>query len=293
MGVEATSVVVDSATQATATWAKGVPTTSSATQIPKLYFVETNQYVASTGACTPKTRASVRSDAEAVAATGADKCAALCDAKPSCAAYHWITADTKCSLWTASDGVKGAGDAAATCQVKVNKPATIYAISTVALANAFSLTSSTTGLECSFAGGCKYEVQGSAGLSSLLEASPAHNYIKVCEKKCELIAADSTATAAWCQTPGVSTTYSNAEFGIEKQSPRLDSGKYFASDPAEAYKAFNNVLTDTVAYVDTAGCEVGMEFKAGYVGMITQAKVFLNEIARATTIARYVDKLEF
>jgi hypothetical protein len=132
--------------------------------------------------------------------------------------------------------------------VETGKVATIYAISTTVLTKAFSLTSSSTGLECSFAGGCKYKVEGTAGLTSLLKSSSATNYIKVCEKKCELIAADSTSTATWCKTPGVSTTYSNANYGIEKQSERLDSGKYFATNQDEAYKAFNNVLTDTIAY---------------------------------------------
>lgn len=223
MGVEATSVVIDSATQATATFAMGVPTTSLTTHIPKLYFVETK------------------------------------------------TVDSKV----------------------VMKVPTIYAISTTALTKAFALTSSSTGLECSFAGGCKYKVVGTSGLTSLLKTDSATNYIKVCEKKCELITADSTSTETYCKTPGVSTTYSNTNYGIERQSDRLDSGKYFATVQEEAYKAFNNVLTDTVAYTSNAGCHVGMEFKAGYVGMITQVKVFLNEINRSKTIAYYVNKLEF
>jgi len=36
-----------------------------------------------------------------------------------------------------------------------------------------------------------------------------------------------------------------------------------------------------------------MEFKPGYVGMLSQVKVFLNEINRATTIKYFVNKLEF
>lgn len=132
--------------------------------------------------------------------------------------------------------------------------AIIHAISTTVLTKAYSLTSSTTGLECSFAGGCKYKVEGTAGLTSLLKSNSANNYIKMCEKKCELIAADSTATAAYCKVPGVSTTYSNGNFDIERQVERLDSGKYFASKQDEAYKAFNNVLTDTVAFYKAPGC---------------------------------------
>lgn len=41
MGIQANTVVVDSATQVTATWTDGVPTTTSTTEYPELYFVKT------------------------------------------------------------------------------------------------------------------------------------------------------------------------------------------------------------------------------------------------------------
>jgi phage major head subunit gpT-like protein len=41
MGIQADSVVANSATQVTATWTTGVPTTSSTKEYPVLYFVKT------------------------------------------------------------------------------------------------------------------------------------------------------------------------------------------------------------------------------------------------------------
>jgi hypothetical protein len=47
---------------------------------------------------------------------------------------------------------------------------------TAILKNALSLTGSSTGLTCSFAGGCLYELQA-AGLSSLLKNNKNENFI--------------------------------------------------------------------------------------------------------------------
>jgi hypothetical protein len=41
---------------------------------------------------------------------------------------------------------------------------TFYAISEAKLKNPFKLATSSTGLKCSFAGGCEYQVTGTAGI---------------------------------------------------------------------------------------------------------------------------------
>ena len=131
MGIESKSVIIDSATQVTATFDMGVPTTSLNTQIPKLYFEDADYYVPSTGKCTPKSRTRVISDYITSSETGEDKCSPLCDADPDCYGFYWVVADTKCSLWTSPDGVKGDGGTdGEVCKVKIHKVATIYAIST-------------------------------------------------------------------------------------------------------------------------------------------------------------------
>jgi len=60
--------------------------------------------------------------------------------------------------------------------------------------NPFTLASSTSGLECSFNGGCDLTMTGSAGVQTMMRADPKNNYIKVCEQKCEFDDAASTAT---------------------------------------------------------------------------------------------------
>lgn len=51
-----------------------------------------------------------------------------------------------------------------------DSPLTHFATNTVSLTNPLSITSSTTALECSFAGGCGYEITAK-GLSTLLKDS--------------------------------------------------------------------------------------------------------------------------
>jgi len=75
-----------------------------------------------------------------------------------------------------------------------------------------TVTSSPAALKCSFEGGCKYEVKATPGLSSLLKSKPEDNYIKICEKKCAVVAADSVSGTTVCKVPSVSTTYSNQNF---------------------------------------------------------------------------------
>ena len=154
----------------------------------------------------------------------------------------------------------------------------IYAISANVLTNTLSLTSSSSGLKCSFAGGCSFNVKATAGLMAIMKDSPADNYIKVCEKKCTLLEKTSTAADINCSLPPLSTKYSNTNFGIEVESENLNSGVTFgtASDKSYAF-AFNGINTDVVND-KLASCNVGMQFKFGYVGILSQVKWFLSTI---------------
>lgn len=84
---------------------------------------------------------------------------------------------------------------------------------TVTLTNAMALSSSSSGLQCSFAGGCLYEVQA-PGLAQLLKNFPEKNYISVCDNVCKFSEADSSGTSAKCKLPQISTEYSNTNFGV-------------------------------------------------------------------------------
>ena len=189
MAVEADSVTIDSDTQATATWSLGVPTTSSDSAEPGLWFVK--------------------------------------------------------------DG----------------STETHFAISEAVHTNALTVASSSSGLECSFAGGCTYEVSVNSGLASLFKHKPDGNYIQVCETPCEYLESESTSSAVKCKLPALSTSWSNSNFAIAPVQTNLSSGVYFGT--GETYElAFDGFLS--TKNEDTSGtCNLGMEFRAGYVGMLT------------------------
>ena len=84
----------------------------------------------------------------------------------------------------------------------------------ILITNALSVTDSTSGLSCSFQGGCSYSVTAN-GLFSTLEANES-SYIDVCGNQCVLDSAASSASEAVCTLPYVSTTYSAAEYDIVK-----------------------------------------------------------------------------
>jgi len=153
--------------------------------------------------------------------------------------------------------------------------------------NPFSLTTSTAGLSCSFNGGCKMEMTGTEGVQTLFRAAPKDNYIKVCEQKCAFNDADSTPGKISCTLPAVPTTYSNQNYQIGKVEQELNSGVYFGVEDANI--AFDGSVFTRVND-NSKTCIVGMEFKAGYVGSIKQAKYFVNYI---TNRDQYENNLVF
>ena len=70
-----------------------------------------------------------------------------------------------------------------------------------------------------------------------------------------------------CRLPAVSTIYSSENFMVTLASESLNSGNYFGtSDTVE--RAFDDDNVNIVEDED-ANCVIGMEFKPGYVGMLT------------------------
>ena len=68
-------------------------------------------------------------------------------------------------------------------------------------------------LECSFAGGCQYEIVA-AGLASTL--SKEENYIEVCGEICELDSYESDAAIAYCILPPLISEFSISEYELAK-----------------------------------------------------------------------------
>ena len=70
----------------------------------------------------------------------------------------------------------------------------------VNLTNTISVSSTTQNLQCSFSGGCEFEIVAT-GLSSLLEHLPNTNKIKICGRECVYDNATSDHLSAKCKLP--------------------------------------------------------------------------------------------
>jgi hypothetical protein len=110
----------------------------------------------------------------------------------------------------------------------------------------------------------------------MLKHDPESNYISICDEVCEFNEADSTSTVTKCKVPAISTIYSDEEFAIATETEDLDSGVYFgtASEPAIAFDG--NMLNN--ADDSSNPCSLGMAFKEGHVGMLSQVKWFMPDI---------------
>ena len=80
--------------------------------------------------------------------------------------------------------------------------------------------------------------------------------------------------------PDVSTTFSNTEFKIAEPSDNLKGKAFGTYTNNEA--AFDNILTNNPG-TSTAPCAIGTEFKVGHVGLISQVKWFMGDIAGGDT----------
>lgn len=140
---------------------------------------------------------------------------------------------------------------------------------------------STSMVECSFAGGCQYEI-GAQGLTATLMSS-TDNTVEVCGTQCVLDESISTADVAVCVVPSLATTYSVEQFKITESHDL--SGKVF---PADSVLQDDDVQTDHTA--TAAECTFGMTFKQDHVGVLDEAKVFIGFMTDKT---HYVNNLIF
>ena len=139
------------------------------------------------------------------------------------------------------------------------------AISPVAIVNDLDVSSSMSGLQCSFAGECTFEVTAS-GLASIMRQKSEENKILVCDQECVLDEATSTATVTKCKIPKLSTTYSNKNFEISKETENL-RGTTFGTGDYEL--SFDDYLLNAPTDVSLRNCHVGMKFKEGHVGLLS------------------------
>lgn len=144
------------------------------------------------------------------------------------------------------------------------------------LVNELEVTASTSGLQCSFAGGCEYEVTVDA-LAGMIAYDPENAKITICDEECTFNEDESTGEIVKCTVPKISTIYSNENFAIETESDDLDSGVYFGTAENNEMAFDGNLLVTPVD--NNAECIIGMAFKENHVGMLSQVKYFLRDMS--------------
>jgi hypothetical protein len=118
-----------------------------------------------------------------------------------------------------------------------------YAHITSTLNKELTVTSASTDLSCSFAGGCNLEVHAE-GLSTILKNDSVNNFIAVCDEKCDFVKNLSDSSKAVCSLPKMSTVYSNENFKIETEKEDLRFRKIFGNLKHNSnMMVFDNVLT--------------------------------------------------
>lgn len=82
--------------------------------------------------------------------------------------------------------------------------------------------------------------------------------------------------------------YSNTNFNIETESEDLKARSYFGT-VANLRVPFDNLLMVQPTNTQST-CQIGVGFKEGHVGLISQVKYFMGDI---NTPSLYVDLLKF
>lgn len=110
------------------------------------------------------------------------------------------------------------------------------------------------------------------------------NYIQVCGTECVLRTDLSDQSYAVCEMPSLATSYSVENYKVA-ESVDL-AGTIF---PEESALLHDGLTVES--YESTSNdCEFGMTFKEGHVGVLDEAKIFINFLTSKTP---YVDNLEF
>jgi len=84
--------------------------------------------------------------------------------------------------------------------------------SSLTVTNPLTVVGGQTGLTCSFAGGCHYNIEAT-GLASALAGDP-DNTVTVCNRACEIDIEASDANNAKCTLPSLMTTFSASTFDM-------------------------------------------------------------------------------
>jgi hypothetical protein len=117
-----------------------------------------------------------------------------------------------------------------------------------------------------------------------MKANPSKNYVSMCGNKCVYSDSESSALEAVCKLPSLSTSKSVTTYKIETPG-HLDSKVYFGTSSNDNQaKLFDK---NNMNYNDdsSSACNVGMQFREGYVGVLTKVRFFLGDSQLMTVYA--------
>lgn len=157
----------------------------------------------------------------------------------------------------------------------------LQAAGTATLTSAVTVSASSTGVECSFQGGCNYEVTAN-GLTSTLKATGTADKIDVCGETCVLDDTASNASKVVCKLPHIATTYSATNYKVVEPGTMhvgTWTGTASASELTKLTDGKNLIdLTDATS----TDCHFQVAYKENYAGVLDEAKFFINNLRDKT-----------
>lgn len=154
---------------------------------------------------------------------------------------------------------------------------TAYSDGTVLIDNVLTVSSSSAGLSCSFAGGCEYSINAQGLFSNFADAA---NQVTVCGNVCEISATASSDATTVCILPEFISTYSIEQYNIVEVEVLTGTWVGTASDAELAKLTDKNNLNDLVDA--TVGCNFGIDFVDEQVGTVYEAKIFITDLNNST-----------
>jgi hypothetical protein len=97
----------------------------------------------------------------------------------------------------------------------------------------------------------------------------------MCGNNCTYSDVDSTSSEIQCKMPSLSTSKSIASFKIQKDQV-LNSKKYFATNKTGGVEKLFDKENMNYYYDDAGNCHAGMEFREGYVAVLSKVRFFIG-----------------
>ena len=152
----------------------------------------------------------------------------------------------------------------------------LVAVIDLELTNELLVADSTSGLSCSFQGGCPYTVT-SAGLTATLLGNSA-NSIDVCGNPCVVDTEASDADQVTCTLPHVSTAYSADTFEIVTEGVLHDGTWTGTASDEELAKLIDGKNMIDMSDSTSTGCYFQIQYKENHVGVLDEVKFFINQL---------------